>query len=93
MAWRDASGFKSMTFVPLISSRSTVLTRSFGLLVALSVTIMWVLVFFKSILKKVERGMVGILSNMTRMCGVEASGVLRGSMPSRAWIERRSCKR
>lgn len=72
-----------MTFVPLSSSRSIVLTSSFGCVVELSVMMMWVLVFFSRSLKNVEWGMVDMLSNMTRMCGVKARGVFSGKIPER----------
>ena len=88
MAWtslcvvrREESGFKSMVFVPRISSRSIILMRSFGFCVGLNVMIIWVLVFLSKDEKNGERGMVEILSNIMRICGVEVRGAVSGSIP------------
>ena len=81
---REESGFNSMMFVPLISSRSIILTRSFDVLVALNVITMCVLVFLSREVKNDERGMVEMLSKMMRMSGVDVSGAFRGNMPESA---------
>ena len=77
-----------MMFVPLINSRSIILTRSFGVLVALNVITMCVLVFLSSEVKKDERGMVEMLSKMMIICGVDAMGGFSGNIPERTCISK-----
>ena len=85
---REERGFNSLMLVPLISSRSIILTRSFGVFVALNVITMCVLVFLSREVKKDVRGMAEMLSKMMRMCGVDARGGFSGNIPERTCVSK-----